>query len=374
MYPSAHERHSRSGEGGAGRREGPGDGSRAGGRWAGRGIDVGASGGSDVGAGEVALRIELISPGFPLRGELDAALRAAIEPLGLPVRIEYGLRVPSKPARQDLNRLPTVKNIIAVAAGKGGVGKSTVSVNVAMALKQLGARVAVLDADIYGPSVPKMLGPATRETSTTAEGDRISPAIFRGVPVMSVAFFVEPGSAVIWRGPMIHKLLKQFLEDVVWGEVDYLIVDLPPGTGDAQLSLAQLIPITGAIIVTTPQEVALIDVRRAVNMFNKLEVPIVGVVENMSHYTCPACGHHDNIFASGGGKRLAQELGVPLLGQVPIDNRVSFGGEAGVPVVEGAPGSEQARVFTEIAAQAAFAVSKASATGPKRSSLLRTVS
>ena len=337
-------------------------------------IDVGDSGGSDLGAGEVALRIELISPGFPLRGELDAALRAAIEPLGLPVRVEYGLRVPSKPARQDLNRLPTVKNIIAVAAGKGGVGKSTVSVNVAMALKQLGARVAVLDADIYGPSVPKMLGPATRETSTTAEGDRISPAIFRGVPVMSVAFFVEPGSAVIWRGPMIHKLLKQFLEDVVWGEVDYLIVDLPPGTGDAQLSLAQLIPITGAIIVTTPQEVALIDVRRAVNMFNKLEVPIVGVVENMSHYTCPACGHHDNIFASGGGKRLAQELGVPLLGQVPIDNRVSFGGEAGVPVVEGAPGSEQARVFTEIAAQAAFAVSKASATGPKRSSLLRTVS
>ena len=327
---------------------------------------------------ELLLKIDLISPGYPLRGELDAALRAALEPLcggaGVLLRIEYGLKVPSKPARQDLNRLPTVKNIIAVAAGKGGVGKSTVSVNIAMALKQMGARVAVLDADIYGPSVPKMLGTPSRETSTTAEGDRISPAIFRGIPVMSVAFFVEPGSAVIWRGPMIHKLLKQFLEDVVWGDIDYLIVDLPPGTGDAQLSLAQLIPITGAVIVTTPQEVALIDVRRAVNMFNKLEVPILGVVENMSHYTCPACGHHDNIFASGGGKTLARELGVELLGQVPIDNRVSHGGEAGVPVVEGAPGSEQARVLTEVAARAAFAVSKASATGPKRSSLLRTVS
>ena len=328
-------------------------------------------------AGEVVLKIDLISPGFPLRGELDAALRAALEPLcgaaGAPLRIEYGLRVPSKPARQDLNRLPTVKNIIAVAAGKGGVGKSTVSVNIAMALKQLGARVAVLDADIYGPSVPKMLGAPSRETSTTAEGNRISPAIFRGIPVMSVAFFVEPGSAVIWRGPMIHKLLKQFLEDVNWGEVDYLIVDLPPGTGDAQLSLAQLIPITGAVIVTTPQEVALIDVRRAVNMFTKLEVPILGVVENMSHYTCPACGHRDHIFASGGGVTLARELGVELLGQVPIDNRVSHGGESGVPVVEGAPASEQARVLIEVAAKAAFAVSKASATGPKRSSLLRTV-
>ncbi len=326
----------------------------------------------------VVVTVQLISPGFPLRAELDASLRAVLEPLtgaaGLHLQIDYGLRVPSKPARQDLNRLPTVKNIIAVAAGKGGVGKSTVSVNMALALKQLGARVAVLDADIYGPSVPKMLGTPTRETTTTTDGGRIVPALFRGMPVMSVAFFVEPGSAVIWRGPMIHKLLKQFLEDVEWGDIDYLIVDLPPGTGDAQLSLAQLIPITGAVIVTTPQEVALIDVRRAVNMFHKLEVPILGVVENMSHYTCPACGHHDAIFASGGGKVLAAELEVPLLGQIPIDHRVSYGGEAGVPVVEAAPSSEQAQVLTAVAAAAALAVSKASATGPKRSHLLRTVS
>ena len=334
---------------------------------------------SDVRVGDagdpaaVGLRIDLISPGFPLQGELEAAVRAALAGIGATPQIAWGLKVPHKPARQDLNRLPTVRNILAVAAGKGGVGKSTVSVNTAMALKQLGARVAILDADIYGPSVPKMLGTPERETTTTASGDRISPALYRGIPVMSVAFFVEPGNAVVWRGPMIHKLLKQFLEDVEWGEVDYLIVDLPPGTGDAQLSLAQLIPLTGSIMVTTPQEVALIDVRRAVNMFQKLEVPVVGVVENMSYYVCPACGHHDAIFASGGGKTLAQELGVELLGQVPIDSRVSFGGEAGVPVVEGAPDSEQAKALTQVAARAALAISKLSATGPKRSSLLRTV-
>lgn len=325
-------------------------------------------------AGEVMLTIDLISPGFPQRDALEESVRAALAGKGYAqVAITWGLRVPYKPARQDLNRLPTVRNILAVAAGKGGVGKSTVSVNTALALKQLGARVAILDADIYGPSVPKMLGKPERETSTTATGDRISPALYRGIPAMSVAFFVEPGNAVVWRGPMIHKLLKQFLEDVEWGEIDYLIVDLPPGTGDAQLSLAQLIPITGSIMVTTPQEVALIDVRRAVNMFQKLEVPVLGVVENMSHYVCPACGHHDAIFSSGGGKALAAELGVELLGQVPIDSRVSFGGEAGVPVVEGAPQSEQARAFTQIAARAALALSRLSATGPKRSSLLRTV-
>jgi ATP-binding protein involved in chromosome partitioning len=324
-------------------------------------------------AGEVTLKIDLISPGFPLRDALEEAVRAALAAQGLKASIEWGLKVPHKPARQDLNRLPTVKNILAVAAGKGGVGKSTVSVNTAVALHKLGARTAILDADIYGPSVPKMLGAADRETTTTASGDRISPALYRGIPVMSVAFFVEPGNAVVWRGPMIHKLLKQFLEDVEWGEIDYLIVDLPPGTGDAQLSLAQLIPITGAIMVTTPQEVALIDVRRAVNMFQKLEVPILGVVENMSYYVCPSCGHHDAIFASGGGKALAKELGVELLGQVPIDNKISYGGEAGVPVVEGAPQSEQAHALTQVAARAALSLSKLSATGPKRSSLLRTV-
>ena len=325
--------------------------------------------------GTITLRIDLVSPGYPRRDELEAAVRQALGSLSSPgLELQWGLRIPHKPARQDLARLPTVKNVIAVAAGKGGVGKSTVSVNVALALQAMGAAVGILDADIYGPSIPKMLGTPDRPTGKSAEGDGIAPALYRGLAVMSVEFFVEPGAAVIWRGPMIHKLLTQFLEDVRWGELDYLVVDLPPGTGDAQLSLAQLIPITGAVIVTTPQEVALIDVRRAVSMFHKLEVPLLGVVENMSYYVCPACGHHDNIFAAGGGRSLAKEIDAELLGEVPIDNRISYGAEVGVPVVEGAPDSEYAAALRAIAARAALAVSTLSATGPKRSSLLRTLS
>ncbi|MFO0636025.1 MAG: Mrp/NBP35 family ATP-binding protein [Nannocystaceae bacterium] len=329
---------------------------------------------ADDAAARAELVVHLISPGYPLRAELDAAIRTALAPLGLAsLSIDWALRVPSKPPRADLARLPTVKNVIAVAAGKGGVGKSTVSVNVAMALAKLGAKVGLLDADIYGPSVPKMLGAADSEATTAEEGGGISPARYRGMPVMSVEYFVEPGKAVIWRGPMIHKLLTQFLEDVQWGELDYLVVDLPPGTGDAQLSLCQLIPITGAIIVTTPQEVALIDVRKAIDMFAKLEVPVLGVAENMSLYCCPACGHTAEIFGAGGGKRLAQEFGTTLLAQIPLEPKVAYGGESGRPVVEDAPEGEVAKAFFALAAQAAMAASIRSATGPKRSSLLRTV-
>lgn len=322
----------------------------------------------------VSLTVDLISPGFPQREALDTAIRDALATLELPgVTVEWGLKVPQKPARQDLNRLPTVKNVIAVAAGKGGVGKSTLSVNTAMALKAMGAKVGLLDADIYGPSVPKMLGTADREAGTAEGGSGIAPALYRGMPVMSVDYFVEPGKAVIWRGPMIHKLLTQFLEDVKWGELDYLIIDLPPGTGDAQLSLGQLVPITASVIVTTPQEVALIDVRKAVNMFKKLEVPVVGVVENMSYYRCPSCGHHDEIFGVGGGKKLAEEFGVEVLGRVPIDPKVAFGGESGHPIVETAPEGAIAQALSDVAAKVAMETSKLSATGPKRSSLLRTV-
>ena len=324
--------------------------------------------------GAATLSINLISPGYPLRDTLEADVRQALESLSLPgLELDWGLAVPKKPARQDLNRLPTVKNIIAVAAGKGGVGKSTVSVNIALALQKLGASVGILDADIYGPSVPKMLGKADREAGTAPDGKGIAPALYRGLAVMSVDYFVEPGAAVIWRGPMIHKLLTQFLEDVKWGEIDYLIVDLPPGTGDAQLSLAQLIPLTGSVIVTTPQEVALIDVRKAVNMFGKLEVPVLGVAENMSYYHCPACGHHDEIFGAGGGDRLSKEIGTELLAQIPIEPAIAFGGESGVPVVESNPDSPHAQAFFTLAAAAALGTSKRSATGPKRSSLLRTV-
>ncbi|MBC8074186.1 MAG: Mrp/NBP35 family ATP-binding protein [Deltaproteobacteria bacterium] len=344
-----------------------------------------ASGNAIVASGQLAgvaaddaqrsasLVVHVISPGYPHQAELDAAIRSALAPLALDgLSIEWPLRVPFKPARADLARLPTVKNVIAVAAGKGGVGKSTVSVNLAMSLAQLGAQVGILDADIYGPSVPKMLGAPDADAST-AEGGGIAPARYRGIPVMSVEFFVEPGKAVIWRGPMIHKLLTQFLEDVRWGELDYLVVDLPPGTGDAQLSLCQLIPLTGAVIVTTPQEIALIDVRKAINMFDKLEVPVLGVVENMSQYRCPACGHSDQIFGAGGGKRLAQEFNVPLLGHLPIDPRIAFGGESGSPIVEADREGDVGLSFRELAIKVSLAASVRSATGPKRSSLLRTV-
>jgi len=323
--------------------------------------------------GEVHLEVSLISPGYPRRHELEGDIRQALEPLGVDPQIHWGLRVPRKPPRQDLDRLPTVKNIIAIAAGKGGVGKSTVAVNVALALSALGATVGMLDADIYGPSLPHMLGPPSRAADKNTDGDRILPAIHRGMPVMSVDFFVEAGRAVIWRGPMIHKLLQQFLEDVQWGELDYLVVDLPPGTGDAQLSLGQLIPITCGLIVTTPQEVALLDVRKAVDMFEKVEVPVVGIIENMSHYVCPGCGHHDRIFASGGGKRLAEELGVDLLGQLPIHSAVSFGGESGEPVVTADPGGDLAKVLRETAAVVAMHASRISGTGPRRSRHLRMV-
>ncbi len=316
-----------------------------------------------------------VSPGYPFRAEVESAMQTAARTAALgPLTLRFSLRVPARPARQDLNRLPTVKNVIAVAAGKGGVGKSTVSVNLAMALKQLGAKVGMLDADIYGPSLPKMLGTAEREVGRSPEGDGIVPADVRGVPLMSVEYFVEPGNAVVWRGPMIHKLLTQFLEDVRWGELDYLIVDLPPGTGDAQLSLAQLIPITGALIVTTPQEVALLDVRKAVNMFQKLEVPVLGVCENMSFYRCPACGHHDNIFGAGGGERLAQEFDVPLLASIPIDTKVAFGGEAGEPIVETVPDGPHAQTFRKLAAEVTWRAAKLTMGGPKRSASLRTVS
>ena len=326
-----------------------------------------------VGENAISLTVDLISPGNPHQTAIENSVREALAAFDMPVVIEFGLKIPRKAARQDLNRLPTVKNVIAVAAGKGGVGKSTVSVNLALALQRLGANVGMLDGDIYGPSLPKMLGTPDQATDKNPETGKIKPSMHMGLKMMSIDFFVEDGRAVIWRGPMIHKLLQQFLEDVEWGELDYLIIDLPPGTGDAQLSLGQLIPITGGVIVTTPQEVALIDVRKAVDMFKKLEIPILGVVENMSFYHCPACGHHDSIFSSGGGKNLAQELDVPLIGQLPIDTRVAMGGELGQPIISTVPDGEHAKIFLDLAAHAALECAKMSATGPVRSSLLRTV-
>jgi ATP-binding protein involved in chromosome partitioning len=314
----------------------------------------------------VYITVELPTPVYRDRAALEHAIEDAARkvPGVKEVRVLSTVNVPSG-TRGAATRLPTVRNVIAVAAGKGGVGKSTVATNLALALRQQGARVGLLDADIYGPSVPTMLGEAEQPPSTRT-GNKIGPAIYFGMPVISVGFFTERDGAVVWRGPMIHKLLQQFLEDVEWGELDYLVVDLPPGTGDAQLSLSQLIPITGAVIVTTPQEVALIDVEKAVSMFKKVEVPILGVVENMSYYICPSCGHEDDIFSRGGGQQLAETLKTTFLGAIPIDAKIRYGGDIGRPIVVGAPDSPHAKLFAEAAQRVAEAVMRLVMSGPKR--------
>jgi ATP-binding protein involved in chromosome partitioning len=319
--------------------------------------------------GEVRIEVQLPTMAVPAeaREQFLREVAAAAEKVAGVTRVQVDptVRVAAMPAPADKNRLPGVKNVIAVASGKGGVGKSTVAVNLALALQRWGARVALLDADVFGPSIPQMLGIPSRTAGGTPD-KRIAPAEYHGMKVMSVAFFVDKNDAVVWRGPMVHKLLQQFLEDVDWGELDYLVVDLPPGTGDVQLSLSQLVPIHGAVMVTTPQEVAIIDVVKGISMFRKVEVPIVGVVENMSYYVCPACGHHDEIFARGGGRRLADSVGTAFLGEVPLDSKVRFGGDTGMPVVVGAPDSEHGRIFMDIAARVAGRLVAQVLSGPRR--------
>ncbi|MDB4965379.1 MAG: ATPase-like, ParA/MinD [Myxococcales bacterium] len=316
-----------------------------------------------LGDGDKArITLKLPTPAHPHKEEIEKAVVAAAKAAGASdVKLEVVSEVSTK-MRPGGDKMAGVKNIIAVAAGKGGVGKSTVATNLALSLRQHGATVGLLDADVYGPSVPTMLGepdvPPGQQT-----GQKITPAVHWGIKVISVGFFVERDGAVVWRGPMIHKLLQQFIEDVEWGALDYLIIDLPPGTGDAQLSLSQLLPITGSVVVTTPQEIALIDVVKAVSMFKKVEIPILGVVENMSYYVCPACGHNDEIFSRGGGKKLAKELGTLFLGEIPIDAKVRHGGDSGRPVIVGAPESEHAKIFMSIGAKVAGEVAKINGPG-----------
>ena len=321
-----------------------------------------------IDGGLVALEIELFSPAYLNKSKLEGMIREAVGavPGVAGVRVSYSSLVVRRSARpNEGGRLPGVKNVIAVAAGKGGVGKSTVATNLALALARWGATVGLLDADVYGPSVPTMMGPPDVPSGTKV-GNKITPAVHWGIKAMSIGFFIEKDGAVVWRGPMVHKLLQQFLEDVEWGDLDYLVVDLPPGTGDAQLSLSQLIPITGAVMVTTPQEVALIDVVKAVSMFKKVEIPVLGVVENMSYYVCPSCGHNDEIFSRGGGRKLAEELGATFLGEVPIDSKVRFGGDSGRPVVVGAPESEHAQLFMQIAGKVAARIAVMTHAAPVR--------
>jgi len=251
------------------------------------------------------------------------------------------------------NLLPDVKHIVAVSSGKGGVGKSTVAANLAVALAASGARVGLIDADIYGPNIPMMLG--VRKPPEQQDG-KLLPAESYGVKLISMGFFVPEETAIVWRGPMVHTAIQQFFRDVIWGELDYLLIDLPPGTGDAQLSISQLVSLAGVITVTTPQEVALHDVRKGMTMFQKVNVPLLGIIENMSYYICGHCGDRAEIFSHGGGQRAAEKLGVPFLGAIPIDLAIRAGGDEGMPIVAANPDSPQAKTFRDIAAKIAEAL------------------
>ena len=306
---------------------------------------------------DVRFNLELTTPACPVRDQFkidcERVIRQGIQSVGA-VSIEMTSNVVSHANERKESIIPGVKNTVAVASGKGGVGKSTVAVNLAVSLAMDGASVGLIDADVYGPSAPLMFGITEKPRMSN---NKLLPLERYGVKVMSIGFLVDPMQAVIWRGPMASGAIKQFLSDVTWGELDYLIFDLPPGTGDIQLTLVQTIPLTGAVIVTTPQDVALADARKGLVMFNKVNVPVLGIVENMSYYVCDHCGHREDIFDSGGGARTAQELGVPFLGEIPINTKIRIGGDKGNPIVAADPDSKHAEGIRQIARQLAAQIS-----------------
>lgn len=268
------------------------------------------------------------------------------------------------------NLIPGVKHVIAVSSGKGGVGKSTVASNLACAMALAGANVGLLDADLYGPNIPMMMG----STKGPEQKDgKIVPVEGYGVKLISMAFLVPEEAPLVWRGPMVHQYLQAFFRDVLWGDLDYLLIDLPPGTGDVQLSLAQMVPLAGAITVTTPQEVALYDVRKGMAMFQKVNVPLLGIIENMSFFVCGHCGERTEIFSHGGGERAAEKLGIPFLGRIPIDPAIRDGGDSGHPIVTADPASPQAAAFREIARKIMAAVGGGEKSGPSIDSLLKKI-
>ncbi len=309
------------------------------------------------GVAGVAVKATAGIPVVALQHELAAGLSRAGEAAGFriaSVQVEH--RIAVHQVQGELKPLSSVRNVIAVGSGKGGVGKSTVTANLALALARDGARVGILDADIYGPSIPTMLGLSGRPDSP--DGKSIEPLRAHGVEAMSIGLLVEQDTPMIWRGPMATSALTQLLNDTRWGDLDYLFVDLPPGTGDIQLTLAQKIPVAGAIIVTTPQDVATLDARKAVKMFEKVGVPILGLVENMATYACSSCGHEDHIFGHGGAGRMGEDYGLPVLGSLPLDRGVREQGDAGVPVVASAPESAAARALVSAARRAAIALAQ----------------
>jgi ATP-binding protein involved in chromosome partitioning len=310
-----------------------------------------------IDGGNVSFTIELTTHACPMKEQMKEQARAVVLALPGVTAVEITMTAQVRAAvSPDLGKAPVagVKNVIAVGAGKGGVGKSTVAVNLALALAQKGSRVGVIDADIYGPNVPMMLG---IKAQLGTDGEKIVPAEKYGLQVVSMGFLAADDAPVIWRGPMLHSVIKQFFHDVRWLDLDYLIVDMPPGTGDVALSLSQTAYVAGAIVVTTPQEVSLSDSRRAVAMYQKLNIPILGLIENMSHLVCPSCHHESDIFGRGGGERAAAEMEIPFLGRIPIYEPIRVGGDNGIPLVKSDPDSPAAEAFHRTAERMAAQVS-----------------
>ena len=323
-------------------------------------VSLGFIKGLTIDGGRVAFTIELTTPACPVKDMMRDQARAAVTALPGVTSVDITMTarvreaVGAEGGRQPI---PGVKNVIAVGAGKGGVGKTTLSVNLAIALARCGGKVGMIDGDIYGPNVPIMLG---MKAELVTDGQKIVPAEKYGLQVISMGFLTKDDAPIIWRGPMLHGAIQQFFREVKWLDLDYLVVDMPPGTGDVALSLSQTVPVAGAIVVTTPQQVSLADTRRAVAMYRKLNIPPIGIIENMSHFACPSCHHESDIFGHGGGERMAAELGVPFLGRVPIYQPIREGGDSGVPLMVSEPDSPAAKAFMAAAERTAAQVSIAS--------------
>jgi ATP-binding protein involved in chromosome partitioning len=323
-------------------------------------VSLGFIKGLSVADGRVAFTIELTTPACPVKDLMRDQARAAVMQLpgiaSVDIQMSARVREAVDPSG-GRSAVPGVKNVIAVGAGKGGVGKTTVAINLAIALAKCGSKVGVIDGDIYGPNVPIMLG---MKSDLTTDGQKIVPAEKYGLQVISMGFLTKDDAPIIWRGPMLHGALQQFFREVRWVDLDYLVIDMPPGTGDVALSLSQTVPVAGAIVVTTPQQVSLADSVRAVAMYKKLNIPTLGIIENMSYFVCTNCQHESDIFGHGGGERMAAELGVPFLGRIPIYQPIREGSDSGVPLIVSEPDSPAAKAIMAAAERAAAQVSIAS--------------
>lgn len=302
-----------------------------------------------VAGGKVAFDLVLTTPACPVKDELKAKAEAAARtvPGVTAVEVRLSAQVPKAQSGKRTELLKEVRHVVAIASGKGGVGKSTATANLAMALAQAGAQVGVLDADIYGPSMSMMFG--VKEAPVLDEAQKLHPVVVNGVKVVSMAMFADDEKPVIWRGPMVSQMIQNFVHNVVWGSLDYLLIDMPPGTGDVQLTLTQSAPISGGVIVTTPQDVSVLDAKKGLKMFQKVSVPVLGVIENMSYFICDNCDKKHHIFRQGGGERIARSLGLPFLGEIPIEPQVAVGGDKGLPITHEFPDSATGQAYRRIA-------------------------